>query len=71
MSNGRLEKPVYQLQMPLEGIEEAVQDEQVTSEAALAALSALRVKEPNIIQGLDGKPVVLGEREVAALDGSV
>ena len=65
MSSGRLEKPVYQLQMPLEGIEEAVQDEQVTSEAALAALSALRVKEPNIIQGLDGKPVVLGEREVA------
>jgi hypothetical protein len=51
--------------MPLEGIEEAVQDERVTSEAALAALSALRVKEPNIIQGLDGKPVVLGEREVA------
>ena len=65
MSNGRLEKPVYQLQMPLEGIEEAVQDERVTSEAALAALSALRVKEPNIIQGLDGKPVVLGERDVA------
>ena len=65
MSNGRLEKPVYQLQMPLEGIEEAVQDERVTSEAALAALSALRVREPNIIQGLDGKPVVLGEREVA------
>src|SRR3972149_4190893 len=65
MTNGRLEKPVYQLQMPLEGIEEAVLDERVTSEAALAALAALRVKEPNIIQGLDGKPVVLGEREVA------
>jgi hypothetical protein len=65
MSNGRIEKPVYQLQMPLEGIEEAVQDERVSSEAAMAALSALRVKEPNFIQGVDGKPMQLGEREVA------
>ena len=65
MSNGRLDKPVYQLQMPLEGIEEAIQDERVSSEAALAALSALRVKEPNVIQGPEGKPFVVGEREVA------
>jgi len=65
MSNGHLEKPIYQLQMELEGIEEAVQDERVSSEAALAALSALRVKEPNIFQGADGKTVVMGEREVA------
>lgn len=67
MTNGRLDKPVYQLQMPLEGIEDAVQpsDEHVTSEAALAALSALRVKEPNIIESPDGKPVQVGEREVA------
>lgn len=67
MSNGRLVKPVYQLPMPLEGIEEAIQqsDERMTSEAALAALSALRVKEPNIIEGADGKPVQIGEREVA------
>jgi len=60
-----LNKRLYQLPLPLEDIEEAVQDERVTNEAALAALSALRVKEPNIIQGLDGKPVVLGERDVA------
>lgn len=64
MTNGRLDKPVYQLQMPLEGIEEAVQDERVSSEAALAALSALRVKEPNYIQGADGKQIQMGEREV-------
>jgi len=67
MSNGRLDKPVYQLDMPLEGIEEAVQQvgEKQTSEAALAALSALRVKEPNFIDGPDGKPIQMGEREVA------
>jgi len=65
MTNGRLDKPVYQLTMDLEGIEEAIQDERVSSEAALAALSALRVKEPNIFQGADGKSVVMGEREVA------
>ena len=67
MTNGRLEKPFYQLEMPLEGIEEAIQtsDERMTSEAALAALSALRVKEPNFIEGVDGKPVQMGEREVA------
>lgn len=67
MSNGRLEKPTYQLQMPLEGIEEAIDksDERVTNEAALAALSALRFKEPNFIEGTDGKLTQLGEREVA------
>lgn len=47
MSNGRLEKPVYQLPLgfDLVGIEEAAQqDERLSSEAALAALSALRIK---------------------------
>ena len=67
MTNGRIEKPVYQLQMELDGIEESIppNDEQLTSEAALAALSALRVKEPNYIEGTDGKPIQIGEREVA------
>jgi len=67
MSNGRLEKPTYQLQMPLEGIEEAIDknDERVTSEAALAALAALRFKEPNFIELVDGKLTQLGDREVA------
>ena len=67
MSNGRLDKPVYQLQMPLEGIDDSIPptDERMTSEAALAALSALRVKEPNYIDGIDGKPVLMGEREAA------
>ena len=52
MSNGRLEKPVYQLPMELVGIEEAVpkNEEKLTSEAALAALSALRVKEKQYIE---------------------
>lgn len=47
MSNGRLEKPVYQLPLGLDliGVEEAaLQDERVSSEAALAALSVLRIK---------------------------
>ena len=47
MNNGRLEKPVYQLPLGLGliGIEEAAQqDERLSSEAALAALSALRIK---------------------------
>ncbi len=67
MSNGHLDKPVYQLAMSLEGIDEAIQqnDERMTSEAALAALSALRVKEPNFIEGADGKLIPAGEREVA------
>lgn len=65
MSNGRLDKPVYQLPMELVGIEEAIpqNDERLSSEAALAALSALRVKEPNYIEGVDGK-IAMGEREV-------
>lgn len=47
MSNGRLDKPVYQLPLgfDLVGIEEAIQqDEKLSSEAALAALSVLRMK---------------------------
>lgn len=47
MNNGRLEKPVYQLPLGFDliGIEEAAQqDERLSSEAALAALSALRMK---------------------------
>jgi hypothetical protein len=47
MNNGRLEKPVYQLPLGFDliGIEEAAQqDERLSSEAALAALSALRIK---------------------------
>ena len=49
MSNGHLDRPVYQLQMPLEGIEEAIPqaDERLSNEAALAALSALRIKIRN------------------------
>lgn len=46
MANGRLDKPVYQLPLgfDLVGIDEdAKQDERLTSEAALAALSALRI----------------------------
>lgn len=67
MSNGRLDKPVYQLEMPLDGIDEAVQQsgERETSEAALTALAALRAKEPNYIDGADGKKIQMGEREVA------
>jgi hypothetical protein len=47
MNNGRLEKPVYQLPLGFDliGIEEATQqDERLSSEAALTALSALRIK---------------------------
>lgn len=46
MSNGRLEKPIYQLPLgDLVGIDEAVQpDERMSNEAALTALSALRMK---------------------------
>lgn len=68
MSNGRLEKPIYQMEMPLEGIDEAVQQsggEKETSEAALTALSALRVREPNFLEGPDGKVTQIGEKEVA------
>ncbi len=49
-----LNKPVFQLTLPLEGIEEAVQDDlrlstdevRARSEAALSALAAVRVKDP-------------------------
>ena len=45
--NGRLEKPIYQLVMPLDGIDEVLESsERVRSEQALAALAALRVREP-------------------------
>jgi len=66
MSNGRLDKPVYQLPMELLGIEEAIPQngERLSSEVALAALSALRVKEPNYIEGADGKMALIGEREI-------
>jgi len=66
MTNGRLDKPVYQLPMELVGIEEAIpqNEEKLSSEAALAALSALRVKEQNFIHGEDGKKIAMGEREI-------
>jgi len=66
MSNGRLEIPNFQIPMPFEGFDDAVSptDEKTTSEAALAALSVLRIKEPNYIQDTDGKNIQLGEREV-------
>jgi hypothetical protein len=67
MANGRLDKPVFQLPMPLSGFDDVIQptDEKMTSEAALAALSAWRVKEPQFIDDADGKKMQLGEREVA------
>lgn len=67
MSNGPLDKPLFQLPLPIEGFEGDVpqSDERTTSETALAALSALRVKEPNFIEGPDGKKTQIGEREVA------
>jgi hypothetical protein len=76
MTNGRLEKPVYQLPLgfDLVEIDEAAQeDERVSSEAALAALSALRIKEPiyetryqrdSEADELVEKVVRVGEREV-------
>ncbi len=50
MSNGRLDKPVYQLPLGFDliGIDEAIREEEkVSSEAGLAALSVLRVKIKN------------------------
>lgn len=49
-----IDKPVYQLTLPLEGVEEAIQDDlrlstdevRARSEAALFALAALRVQDP-------------------------
>lgn len=49
-----LDKPIFQLTLPLDGVEEAVQDDlhlsteevRMRSEAALSALSVLRLKDP-------------------------
>lgn len=75
MSNGRLDQPVYQLPMPLEGVDDAIQGEVLSPrEAAFAALSVLRIKEPvtETVRERDEKSgkvverdVVTGEREVA------
>ena len=61
MSNGKLEKPVYQLPLGLDliGVDEAIQlDEKVANEAALAALSALRIK----VKGDDGNDIEITPR---------
>ena len=61
--NGRLEKPIYQLVMPLDGIDEVLESsERERSEQALAALSALRVKEPMWTE-IDGEVKKIGERD--------
>lgn len=61
--DGRLTKPVYQLPMPLDGIDEALEtNERERSEQALAALSALRVKEPMWTE-IDGEVKQIGERD--------
>jgi hypothetical protein len=75
MSNGRLDQPVYQLPMPLEGVDDAIQGDVLSPrEAAFAALSVLRIKEPvtETVRERDEKSgkvverdVVTGEREVA------
>lgn len=75
MSNGRLDQPVYQLPMPLEGVDDAIRGEVISArEAAFAALSVLRIKEPvtETVRERDEKSgkvverdVVTGEREVA------
>jgi hypothetical protein len=57
-----IEKPIYQLMLPLEGVEEAVQEnehlsvEEVRSrsEAALSTLAALRLKDPQT--GIESAP---------------
>jgi hypothetical protein len=49
-----LEKPVYQMMLPLEGVEESIQENEhlsveevrARSETAMSALAALRVKDP-------------------------
>lgn len=66
MTSGKLEIPSYQIPLPGEGFDDVVPpaDEKMTSEAALAALSALRVKETNFIEDKDGKKIPLGEREI-------
>lgn len=75
MANGQLDHPVYQLPMPLEGVDDAIRGEVLSPrEAAFAALSALRIKEPvtEKVRERDEKSgkivehdVVIGEREVA------
>jgi hypothetical protein len=64
MNNGRLDKPVYQLAMELVGIEEAIpqNEEGLSSEAALAALSVLRVKEP-VVEIIEGKRQIIRQKE--------
>lgn len=66
MTNGKLEIPVVQIPLPGDGFDDVVQpaDEKVTSEAALTALSALRIKETNFIEDKEGKKIPMGEREV-------
>jgi hypothetical protein len=67
MTNGQLDKPVYQLPMPLEGVDEAIQGEVLSPrEAAFAALSVLRVKEPifETVRERDEKSNKVVEREV-------
>lgn len=75
MTNGRLDQPVYQLPMPLQGVDDAIQGEVLSPrEAAFAALAVLRVKEPitEKVRERDEKSgktverdVVVGERETA------
>lgn len=75
MSNGRLDDPIYQLPMPLEGVDEAIQGEVLSPrETSFATLSALRIKEPitEKVRERDDKTgktverdVVVGEREIA------
>lgn len=74
MANGQLDKPIYQLPMPLVGVDEAIQGEVLSPrESAFAALSVLRVKEPvfETVRERDDKSgktvereVLVGEREI-------
>jgi hypothetical protein len=74
MTNGRLDQPVYQLEMQLKDVVEAIQYQELTSrETALAALSALRAKEPIVetyrekddkSNKVIEKTLVVGEREI-------
>jgi hypothetical protein len=61
MSNGRLDKPVYQLPLGFDLVdieESAKQDERLTNEAALAALSVLRIK----VRDDNGKEIEVAPR---------
>lgn len=68
MTNGQLDKPIYQLPMPLEGVDDDdIQNYASSSrESALAALSALRVKEPiyETVRERDEKSNKVIEREI-------